>query len=56
MNSRPKTLAVVLAAAALSAAPLMAAAADPVTANAPAPAPTHGGWVCVSYPIHVCIP
>lgn len=56
MNSRKKTLAVLVAAAALSATPLLVASAEPVTDTVPVPARTHGGWVCVNYPIHVCIP
>lgn len=56
MNSRSKTITVLVAAAALSAAPLMVASAEPATDPIPAPTRTHGGWVCVNYPIHVCIP
>lgn len=56
MNSRRKMIAVLVAAAALAATPLLVASAEPVTGTVPTPARTHGGWVCVNYPVHVCIP
>lgn len=56
MNSRKKILAALVTAAALAAAPLVMASAEPVTDEVPAPAATHGGWVCVDFLVHVCIP
>lgn len=56
MNSWKKTWAVLVAATALAAAPLVVASADPVTYEVPAPAATHGGWICVTLVVHVCFP
>lgn len=56
MNSQKKTIAVLVAAAALSATPLLVATAEPVMDEAPAAIPTHGGWVCVTLIVHACFP
>lgn len=56
MNSQKKTLAVLVTAAAFAASPLVMASAEPVPDEVPAPAATHGGWVCVDFLVHVCFP
>lgn len=41
----------------LALTPLTATANDGLTDGAtPDAVPTHGGWVCVNWPVHVCVP
>ena len=55
MNRHVKALVIAVGAVLLSAAPLIATA-DDSGGTSPAAVATHGGWVCVNWPVHVCVP
>ena len=47
---------VIAAAALVLALTPLTANADLTTGSVPDAVPTHGGWVCVNWPVHVCVP